>query len=512
MGIFRQFPYTNFHELNLDWFLSEFNKLVETWKTYNDDWENWKDNIDATIEEFRELINEEHISIYLKEIVEEMIESGEFDELLASVLAEMVTNEFIEGDYNITRFNNASNQETFVYWRKIPKDYEPYIAYTEIGTKSPIAMSAETGACSAVNGSRWVIETGDFYGYFRADGHTINDNEFEDTSIDTNSRDILCFKNNALTSRGIRTSNDVLDSENFDWAIVGFETIIENSLPKPRATAGGASETTDLHPRSFIAQTLAGDYIIGSTDGRSGRSGGFRLSDIARFLISLNENVTFAYSLDGGGSVCLYEKGYHVNSYINNERRNVKSTICFKKPEGTYSNVLKQAVSNDENIHRGRNNNYEYKEGNIFSYSDLTTKEINFRSLTDLVTQGFIRLQRERFYVGVENDFSSDNTSKLLLNVTNTAFQYYGISRYLPQINYPETEMLEDAFPTSGTTGIWRFRITSSTVAQNLGLSASDYGNGMYLRIRGAANFDLIMIRGNIYYRYDNGTPVKLNN
>ena len=27
-------PYSNFHELNQDWFLNEFNKLVKQWENY----------------------------------------------------------------------------------------------------------------------------------------------------------------------------------------------------------------------------------------------------------------------------------------------------------------------------------------------------------------------------------------------------------------------------------------------------------------------------------------------
>ncbi len=508
MGIFRQFPYSNFHDMNMDWLLNEFNELINTWKEYNENWENWMNDVNATIEEFRTLIDQKHISVYLREIIDKMIEDGEFQDILAS----MLNNEFIDGDYNITRFANAEDQITFVYWRKIPKAYKPYLAYGEnTDLKTAVKLSAPTGACCAVNASRWVLNTGEFYGYFRANGITINNNTFEDPDESTNSRNILCCKDGTLSGADIRELTTNLDNAEYDWALTGFETIIENSLPLPRATAGDPDETTDLHPRSFIAQTLAGDYIIGCCDGRSGRSEGFRLSDITRFLISLNENVTYAYSLDGGGSVSLYEKGYHVNSYINNELREIKSTICFKKPDGYYSNTLKQAVSNEENIYRGRNNSYEYKEGNIQSYSDLTTKEIIFRSLDGMGAQAWARWTKNRFFAGVGTDFTDDNVSYNLIDVAKTYFQYIGISRYLPKLKF-ESDDLTDAFPTAAETGIWRVQVTTGTVAENLGMSNVDYGRVMYIRIRGTANYDLIMTRAHIYYRYDNGTLKQLDN
>ena len=33
-------PYTNFHELNQDWFLNEFNKVLEQWKAMQKNFDN----------------------------------------------------------------------------------------------------------------------------------------------------------------------------------------------------------------------------------------------------------------------------------------------------------------------------------------------------------------------------------------------------------------------------------------------------------------------------------------
>jgi len=37
MGVYRQFPYSNFHELNLDWFLSHFNEIKAEWETFKNE-------------------------------------------------------------------------------------------------------------------------------------------------------------------------------------------------------------------------------------------------------------------------------------------------------------------------------------------------------------------------------------------------------------------------------------------------------------------------------------------
>ena len=55
MGIFRHFPYTNFHELNLDWFLDQFKELTHDWDYYNELWSAWKTDI---TNDFNEVSNE----------------------------------------------------------------------------------------------------------------------------------------------------------------------------------------------------------------------------------------------------------------------------------------------------------------------------------------------------------------------------------------------------------------------------------------------------------------------
>lgn len=43
------FPYTNFHELNLDWFIKKFNEIFEEWESLYSTLTQWKDDTDADI-------------------------------------------------------------------------------------------------------------------------------------------------------------------------------------------------------------------------------------------------------------------------------------------------------------------------------------------------------------------------------------------------------------------------------------------------------------------------------
>ena len=37
MGVFNQFPYTNFHEVNLDWLIAKVKELLDDWNEYKTD-------------------------------------------------------------------------------------------------------------------------------------------------------------------------------------------------------------------------------------------------------------------------------------------------------------------------------------------------------------------------------------------------------------------------------------------------------------------------------------------
>ena len=420
-----------------------------------------------------------------------------------ATLSDDLVEQFISGDYNITRFNNAKDQETFVYWRFIPKDYAPMVAYSD-DVDYAVKLANEEGATCAVNASRFRPTTKDFYGYFQVGENVLNTNEFEDSSISTDSRHILCCKNGVLSAQPIRTSTQELIAEGYDWALTGFETIIIDGESTERATPDNIL-STDFSPRSFIAQNYDGSYIIGCCDGRSGRSNGFRLSDIYRFLNSTGYNIRFAYSLDGGGSVTLVEKGDRVNSFINNENRQVKSVIYFKKHKAYYNDLLKKSVANIEDSFRSRINSYEYKEGDIFSYSNNDSKNIEFCSLESLHTQAYIRLAKDRVFIGFANDFSDDGTFYNLINIGKTYFEYNNIARYLPRLTNATADYTNE-IPNIAQTGINCVSITSATYAESLGLTSEDYGRCLLITFRTNANLEMLLTRANIWYRYDRGT------
>ena len=63
MGIFRQFPYTNFHDLNLDWLLKEMRIALTEWAEYQEKWNVLYNDITTAFDDFKAVFDE-HIAQY----------------------------------------------------------------------------------------------------------------------------------------------------------------------------------------------------------------------------------------------------------------------------------------------------------------------------------------------------------------------------------------------------------------------------------------------------------------
>lgn len=57
MGLFEHFPYTNFHELNLGWFLNKFKSLLTEWASYISIFNGIRDEAEAAAEDAQEALS-----------------------------------------------------------------------------------------------------------------------------------------------------------------------------------------------------------------------------------------------------------------------------------------------------------------------------------------------------------------------------------------------------------------------------------------------------------------------
>lgn len=122
--------------------------------------------------------------------------------------------------------------------------------------------------------------------------------------------DILGIKKDGtLESYSDSTTGDELLKDDVVDTVTGFFTLIKN---------GQATYSHDIldgylkHPRQFIGQKDNKDLVILTAEGRGHWISGMNLNDAVRIL--LNQGVTFAYMLDGGGSTSLINKGNVITS------------------------------------------------------------------------------------------------------------------------------------------------------------------------------------------------------
>lgn len=81
MGLFEQFPYTNFHELNLDWVISRFNELIAAWKEASEHY----DTLAAAYEDFKNWFDTVSLQDEVDNKIEEMLNDGTLDALFSKL-------------------------------------------------------------------------------------------------------------------------------------------------------------------------------------------------------------------------------------------------------------------------------------------------------------------------------------------------------------------------------------------------------------------------------------------
>lgn len=104
MGVFRQFPYSNFHEMNMDEIIKIVKNMLEEWAEYHATWDEWMQSINDDWDNYQEVMNEawqnmqNFINNYFNNLdvqneinnkIISMVNSGEF----ASIVAPYIPNE-----------------------------------------------------------------------------------------------------------------------------------------------------------------------------------------------------------------------------------------------------------------------------------------------------------------------------------------------------------------------------------------------------------------------------------
>ena len=114
MGVFRQFPYSNFHEMNMDEIIKIVKNMLEEWAQYYAEWDAWMNQMNDDWSNYQEVMNEawqnmqDFINNYFDNLdvqteinnkINSMVRTGEFADIVAPYIPPRVT-EWLEA--NIT--------------------------------------------------------------------------------------------------------------------------------------------------------------------------------------------------------------------------------------------------------------------------------------------------------------------------------------------------------------------------------------------------------------------------
>lgn len=99
MGIFRQFPYSNFHDMNMDELIKVVRELADDWTAYNLKWENLYTDTQQALEDFKQYVIDYFNSLDLSEevrtqvnnTIRTMVQDGSFNTIILTQLSPVVT-------------------------------------------------------------------------------------------------------------------------------------------------------------------------------------------------------------------------------------------------------------------------------------------------------------------------------------------------------------------------------------------------------------------------------------
>lgn len=152
---FEQFPYSNFHDLNLDWIISEVKKAIEGFKALSAKTDDFETTLNNALEYINNYFKNLDVQEEINNKLEEMKKNGELADIIAAFLKtpnyylsvqSMIADTAIKNNsVAITAsYNTAGNDGSCLYWIHRPKSYDFEIALSNNLYAYPCPMGIPT--------------------------------------------------------------------------------------------------------------------------------------------------------------------------------------------------------------------------------------------------------------------------------------------------------------------------------------------------------------------------------
>lgn len=152
---FEQFPYSNFHDLNLDWIISEVKKAIEGFKALSAKTDDFETTLNNALEYINNYFKNLDVQEEINNKLEEMKKNGELADIIEAFLKApnyyLSVNRMV-ADTTITNnsvaitasYNTAGNDGSCLYWIHRPKHYDFEIALSNNLYAYPCPMGIPT--------------------------------------------------------------------------------------------------------------------------------------------------------------------------------------------------------------------------------------------------------------------------------------------------------------------------------------------------------------------------------
>lgn len=152
---FEQFPYSNFHDLNLDWIIREVKKAIDGFKALSDKTDDFETTLNNALEYINNYFKNLDVQEEINNKLEEMKKNGELADIIAAFIKapnyylsvqRMVADTTIKNNsVAITAsYNTAANDGSCLYWIHQPKNYDFEIALSNNLYAYPCPMGIPT--------------------------------------------------------------------------------------------------------------------------------------------------------------------------------------------------------------------------------------------------------------------------------------------------------------------------------------------------------------------------------
>ena len=126
-------PYSNFHELNQDWLLNEFNKVLEQWKAMQKNFDSLQDAFNDLKSYVQDYFKNLDVQDEINNKLDDMVNNGEFEKIFGSTVMLLSTTNNIR-PLSLTKITNINiNNDSY---HGFTSDGNFFYAYHTNGTKS----------------------------------------------------------------------------------------------------------------------------------------------------------------------------------------------------------------------------------------------------------------------------------------------------------------------------------------------------------------------------------------